>query len=133
VESIFDNWTQFAVLARGHVIATNNDKPKFAAPTLFERASRLIGDHWTLLIVRELTLSSSLTFTELHVALRGISTNILSHRLHQLVSQQLLTVNQCTADRRKQFYSLTPLGADLRPVIRSIELWSREYSTAIRA
>jgi len=95
--------------------------------------SRLIGDHWTLLIVRELTLSSFLTFTELHVALRGISTNILSHRLHQLVSQQLLTVNQCTEDRRKQFYSLTPLGADLRPVIRSIELWSREYSTAIRA
>src|SRR6266567_4620355 len=71
----------------------------------FERASRLIGDHWTLLIVRELTLNHSLSFTELHVALRGISTNILSHRLHQLVSQQLLTVNQCRADGRKQFSS----------------------------
>src|SRR6266571_9256255 len=97
----------------------------------FERASRLIGDHWTLLIVRELTLNHSLSFTELHVALRGISTNILSHRLHQLVSQQLLTVNQCRADGRKQFYSLTPIGADLRRVIRSIDHWGREYLAAI--
>ncbi|PYV76605.1 MAG: transcriptional regulator [Acidobacteria bacterium] len=97
----------------------------------FERASRLIGDHWTLLIVRELTLNHSLSFTELHVALRGISTNILSHRLHQLVSQQLLTVNQCRADGRKQFYSLTPIGAGLRPVICSIDHWGREYLGAI--
>jgi len=99
----------------------------------FERASRLIGDHWTLLIVRELTLNRCLTFTELMVAVRGISTNILSHRLHQLVYQQVLTVDQSSADGRKQFYSLTPLGADLRPVIRSIELWGREYSAASAA
>ena len=38
MESVFDNWTQFAVPARGHVIATNNDKPKFAAPTLFRKS-----------------------------------------------------------------------------------------------
>ena len=81
--------------------------------------------------MRELTLNSSLTFTELLVAVRGISTNILSHRLHDLVSQQLLTVNQCRADGRKQFYSLTPIGADLRMVIRSIDHWGREYSAAI--
>jgi DNA-binding HxlR family transcriptional regulator len=69
-------------------------------------------------------------FTELMVAVRGISTNILSRRLHQLVYQRVLTVDQSSADGRKQFYSLTPLGADLRPVIRSIELWGREYSAA---
>jgi DNA-binding HxlR family transcriptional regulator len=97
----------------------------------FERASRLIGDHWTLLILRELTLNSSLTFTELLLALRGISTNILSHRLHELVYQRVLTVDQSSADGRKQFYSLTPIGAGLRAVIRSIDRWGREYSTAI--
>jgi len=91
----------------------------------FERASRLIGDHWTLLILRELTLNSSLTFTELLLALRGFSTNILSHRLHELVYQRVLTVDQSSADGRKQFYSLTPIGAGLRAVIRSIDRWGR--------
>jgi DNA-binding HxlR family transcriptional regulator len=90
-----------------------------------------MGDHWTLLIVRELTLNKCLTFTELMVAVRGISTNILSHRLHELVYQRVLTVDQSSADGRKQFYSLSPIGADLRPVIRSIDHWGREYSTEI--
>lgn len=98
----------------------------------FEGAARLIGDHWTLLIVRELTLTSPLTFTELLAAVRGISTNILSHRLHQLVSQQLLNVDQDRADGRKMFYSLTPIGRDLQPVIRSIELWGTKYSATAK-
>ena len=38
MESVIDNWTQFAVPARGHVIVTNNDKPKFAAPTLLRKS-----------------------------------------------------------------------------------------------
>ena len=43
MESVFDNWTQFAVPARGHLIATNNDKPKFAAPTLLRKS---VEAHW---------------------------------------------------------------------------------------
>jgi DNA-binding HxlR family transcriptional regulator len=94
-----------------------------------------MGDHWTLLIVRELTLNKCLTFTELMVAVRGISTNILSHRLHELVYQRVLTVDQSSADGRKQFYSLTPIGAGLRAVIRSIDRWAgntRRQAVGIR-
>jgi DNA-binding HxlR family transcriptional regulator len=40
-------------------------------------------------------------------------------------------VDQSRADGRKQFYSLSPIGAHLRPVIRSIDHWGREYSTEI--
>lgn len=86
-----------------------------------------MGDHWTLLIVRELTLNSSLTFTELLLAVRGISTNILSCRLDRLISQKVVDVDQSRVDGRKRFYSLTPIGADLQPLIRSIDLWSRKY------
>jgi DNA-binding HxlR family transcriptional regulator len=93
----------------------------------FERASRLIGDHWTLLIVRELTMNKCLTFTELMVAVRGISTNIVSQRLHQLACQRVVTVDQSSADGRKQFYSLTSIGAGLRPIIRSIDRWGRKF------
>ena len=99
-------------------------------PHAFERASELIGDHWTLLIVRQLMLNRSLTFTDLLLAVRGISTNILSRRLDQLVSQKVLDVDKSRVDGRKRFYSLTPIGADLQPVIRSIDLWSRKYLSA---
>jgi DNA-binding HxlR family transcriptional regulator len=109
-------------------VTTSRSSPRLHS---FERASRVIGDHWTLLIVRQLTLNSSLTFTELLLALRGISTNILSQRLHQLVYQRDLTVDQSSADGGNQFYSLSPLGADLRPVIRSINHWGLEYSAEI--
>lgn len=116
---------------RSKTVAKRNDLRNSARPLSYERASRLIGDHWTLLIVRELMLSSSLTFTELLVVVRGISTNILSRRLHRLVSQRVLTVDQSREDGRKQFYSLTPIGADLQPVIRSIDLWGREFTCCI--
>ena len=43
MESVFDDWTQFAVPARGHVIATKNDKPRRAAPTLLRNS---VEAHW---------------------------------------------------------------------------------------
>ena len=113
------------------MIAARNDKADLAGPPLLRKS---VEAHWRpldALIVRELTLNKCLTFTELMVAVRGISTNILSRRLHQLVYQRVLTVDQSRADGRKQFYSLSPIGADLRPVIRSIDHWGREYSTEI--
>lgn len=99
----------------------------------FGRAARLIGDHWMLLIVRQLSLNTSLTFTELLLAVRGISTNILSDRLRQLVSEQLLTADQSGADGRKRLYSLTSIGTDLQPVIHLIELWGRKYLATEKA
>ena len=80
-----------------------------------------------LLILRRLAPNHALSFTELSASIRGIATNILSNRLHRLVSEGILTVTTTQSDRRKLLYSMTPKGTDTKPVLAAIELWSAKY------
>lgn len=79
------------------------------------RALDLVGDRWTLLIVRELLLRPS-RFTELLDGLPGIPRNLLAGRLRGLVGDGLVELQ---AGR----YTLTARGEELRPVIRSLAIF----------
>ncbi len=83
----------------------------------------LLGERWTLLIVRELFLGPQ-RFGDLHAALPGIGTNLLSKRLKELEEAGLIM--QTSAEARSQ-YKLSDAGEDLRPVIRSMMFWSIKY------
>lgn len=80
-----------------------------------------------LLILRRLAPNQALSFTELSESIRGIATNVLSNRLHRLVSERILTVATTESDRRKLLYSMTPKGGHIGPVLAEIELWSAKY------
>ena len=87
------------------------------------RALDLIGDRWTLLIVRELLIGPS-RFGDLQSGLPGIATNLLTERLRQLERDGLITrrLGKTPADGTK--YVLTTRGEALRDVIAALVRWS---------
>jgi DNA-binding HxlR family transcriptional regulator len=90
------------------------------------RALEILGDRWTLLIVRDL-LSGALHFNELERGLPGISRTLLSQRLRWLQEAGIL-VRRVAATGRTITYALTPAGQDLQPVVDALVEWGAQWS-----
>lgn len=88
----------------------------------------LIGDKWTLLIVRDLFFGRS-RYGEFLRAGEGIPTNILAERLRRLQAAGLL---EKTGSRPHVVYDLTPMGRALGPVLRALEAWGSAYIPGTR-
>jgi DNA-binding HxlR family transcriptional regulator len=82
----------------------------------------LVGERWSLLIVREL-LHGPKRYTDLAASLPGIGTNILAARLKDLETCGLLTKRRLDPPAASQVYELTPYGYSLKPVMRALALW----------
>lgn len=80
----------------------------------------LMGDRWSLLIVRELLVGAS-RFNEMHRALPGLSRSMLSGRLRTLERRGLV---ESLPDREGAGYRLTDAGADLRGVLVALGAWT---------
>lgn len=82
----------------------------------------IIGDKWTLLIIRDLFLGKYL-YSELMQSPEGIASNILANRLQRLEKAQFISKQpyQLTPIRYK--YHLTAKGQDLKPVLQAIAKW----------
>jgi len=87
----------------------------------------LVGDKWSLLIIRDMLYLGKTTYNEFLNSKEGIATNILKDRLVKLIEDQLITFTG-TAKRKK--YELTKKGLDLKPVLESIALFGMKYSSA---
>ena len=83
------------------------------------RALDIVGDRWTLLILREL-LGGSARFNHLLDGLPGIAKNLLTTRLRQLEEDGI--VRRLSTDGAV-LYALTELGASIRPVIEQLGFW----------
>ena len=84
------------------------------------RAVEVLGERWTLLIVREM-LTGSRRFNELSRGLPGLSRALLSRRLRQLVAAGLVR-------RSDDGYDLTPSGEDLRPLVFGLADWGARHA-----
>ena len=82
----------------------------------------LVGERWSLLIVREL-LQGPRRYTDLADSLPGIGTNILAARLKELENCGLVTKRRLDPPAASQVYELSPYGHELKPVIRALALW----------
>jgi DNA-binding HxlR family transcriptional regulator len=82
----------------------------------------IVGDRWTLLIVRELLLGP-LRFGEIKAGISGISANILSRRLDDLQHTGILRHTTLAPPTEAPAYQLTASGQGLWPVIRSLCRW----------
>jgi DNA-binding HxlR family transcriptional regulator len=82
----------------------------------------LIGERWSLLIVREL-LQGPRRYTDLADSLPGIGTNILAARLKELEGCGLVTKHRLDPPAASQVYELTAYGHELKPVMRALALW----------
>ena len=81
----------------------------------------LLGDRWTLLIVRDL-LRGKKQFTEFHRSEERIATKILSDRLERLVRHGLAE-RVTEGARRRAEYRLTAKGRTLEPLLQALEDW----------
>ncbi len=87
----------------------------------------VVGDRWSLLIVRDLMVRGYRTFREFKEAGEGIATNILADRLKKLEAAGVLVREPDETDGRKINYRLTQKGIDLAPVVLEIFVWSARY------
>lgn len=92
----------------------------------------VIGDRWSLLIVRDLMFAGKRHYRELLQSDEGISSNILAERLHRLVEAGLLTKADDPTHKQKAIYSLTAMGIDLLPVVAQLGTWGRKHLPATK-
>ena len=86
----------------------------------------LIGDKWTLLIVRDLVLGRQY-FKEFLASPERIATNVLTDRLTRLMDADL--VQACPSEERvgRNAYKLTPKGESLKPVLQAVAAWGLQH------
>jgi DNA-binding HxlR family transcriptional regulator len=89
----------------------------------------IIGERWTLLIVREL-IAGPRRFTDLMIGLPGISTNLLSERLKNLEQQNLLCRRVLPPPAGSTVYELTPLGRALEDTLIEMGKWGSQFVPA---
>ena len=91
----------------------------------------VIGDRWSLLVVRDLLFAGARTFNEFLHAGQGIATNVLADRIRSLLDAGILTKQPDPDDGRKWIYSLTPKGVDLAPVLLELSKWGVAYEGGV--
>ena len=89
-------------------------------------AAQVVGDKWTLLVVREL-LEGITRFNEIHRGLPGLSRSLLASRLRQLEHAGLVDRVALGGSSRHYEYILTPAGAGLSTVIEALGAWTRDW------
>ena len=86
----------------------------------------IIGDRWTLLVVRDL-LRGSLYFDDFLRSPEGIATNVLAARLRALCEQGLVEKAPDPSDRRRCTYRLSDDGLHLGELLGDIAAWGLKY------
>ncbi len=87
------------------------------------KALDVIGDRWTLLIVRELLIRGACRYTDLRNGLPGIATNLLADRLRELEEAGIVAREDAPPPVATTLFRLTPRGAALEAVVEQIGRW----------
>jgi DNA-binding HxlR family transcriptional regulator len=91
----------------------------------------LIGDRWTLLVIRDLFLGRT-RFRDFSQSPEGIPTNILSERLARLVAHQIAEQVPAEDGTKRRAYRLTARGRDLLPVLENLRDWGLKWEKGTR-
>ncbi len=83
----------------------------------------LLGDKWSLVILRDLLLTGERTYSDFLGSAEGISTNVLADRLTRLQRNRLVHRDTRNGSRNAP-YRLTAAGAALEPVLRALAEWA---------
>ncbi|MGH9735955.1 MAG: winged helix-turn-helix transcriptional regulator [Candidatus Acidiferrales bacterium] len=87
----------------------------------------IIGDRWSLLIIRDLMVRGFRTFRDFESSGERIATNVLADRLRRLRQAGIVETEADTSDRRKVNYRLTEKGIDLAPVLFDLLVWGASH------
>lgn len=102
---------------------SNLHYPQFCA---LARAAELVGERWTLLIIRELLLGPK-RFGDLLDHLHGMSPSLLTSRLNALVESRIVRRITMPRPLNAQLYELTEIGREIQPAIRELIRWGGRF------
>ena len=92
----------------------------------------IVGDRWTLLVIRDLMFGRS-RFKDFSASPEGIPTNILSERLERLLRHELAEQVAAEDGTKRLAYRLTEKGRALRPILESMRDWGLKWEPGTRA
>jgi DNA-binding HxlR family transcriptional regulator len=84
----------------------------------------VVGDRWTLLIVRELLILGPCRYTDLRNGLPGIATNLLAERLRGMEKAGLVRREEAPPPIATTLFHLTPRGEELKPALEALARWA---------
>ena len=108
-------------------MARKKPSPKRRSECPLNVSLEMLGDRWSLLIIRDMMVRGFQTYNEFLQSHEKIATNILADRLRKLEAQGIVTTKQHSSDGRKRIYSLTKKGIDLAPVLTELVLWAAAH------
>lgn len=104
---------------------------RYAQFCALARAAEIVGERWTLLIVRELLLGPK-RFSDLAERLGGVSPTVLTGRLNALIESGIVQRASLPSPFNAQVYELTAIGRDLQPAIRELIRWGGHFLFPMR-
>ena len=100
---------------------------QYDLPCPAAKALDIVGDRWTLLIVRDLLTLGPRKYVELSASLKGIAPNVLSERLKLLEAHGVVEREFYEQHPPRALYRLTKKGAELRTVMQALLQWGGTY------
>ena len=101
--------------------------PKRRSGCPLNASVEILGDRWSLLIIRDMMLRGFRSFKEFLESYERIATNILADRLRKLEAYGIISTVRDPSDGRRLIYSLTAKGIDLAPVLTEMVLWAAAH------
>ena len=98
-------------------------KNKFRSGCPIASTLDIVGDKWSLLIIRDMLIKHKKTFKEISDSDERIAPSILSARLKLLESYKLITKRKFPENKKENIYLLTDKGIDFTPIIIEFSLW----------
>ncbi len=100
---------------------------KFRSSCIIASALDIIGDKWSLLIIRDMLMHKKKGFVEFVNSDEGVATNLLSARLKMLESLNIISKRKLPSNKKENIYLLTEMGIDMAPIIMELVVWSDKY------
>ena len=108
-------------------VPRKNSNPRWRSGCPLNASVEILGDRWSLLIIRDMMLRGFRTYKEFLGSFERIATNILADRLRKLEAHGIITTERHPSDGRKVIYLLTAKGIDLAPVLTEMVLWASAH------
>ena len=86
----------------------------------------IVGDKWTLVIIKQMMFEGKKTFKDFSESDEAIASNILSSRLKTLEEYKMISKGKLPNNKKTNIYLLTEKGLSLIPTIVELTLWSEE-------
>ena len=106
-------------------MATNDPVRRSSCPISF--ALDILGDKWTLLVIRDLVFVRKRHFRDFLASPEKIASNILANRLRMLERCRIVSRRPDPESARKVIYELTGKGIDLVPLLLELVRWGAKY------